>query len=222
MTNLDDVMLDAACLALVINDVDLKEIKSEYSRSVLNERIKGLKNFSSNLYQLINKLGEIEEEMRFEENPELLGVHHYPELKEIDFLPEQQKINLDNYLCRLGLNSYIYPQSLAWRKVAGGDGNKIFEFLINKGIIETYYKVSTDEFGENAEILNQSDMALALRYFLYPDGDFTKDQHGRIFDLNLVLNDDEEGISERDIGYASVYGKLYKIIKERDKKWDRI
>lgn len=45
---------------------------------------------------------------KIEEYPELLGVHHYPEIKELDCISEEDKINLDNFLVGLGFNAYIH------------------------------------------------------------------------------------------------------------------
>lgn len=78
---------------------------------------------------------------KVEEYPELLQVHHYPKLKEIDFLSEEDKIKLDTFLAQLGINFALRGDSAIWRdfidELETKDiSNKILQFLYDNKIVE--------------------------------------------------------------------------------------
>lgn len=87
--------------------------------------------------ELINSLGSIKHEYKtknfleykkLREYPEIIGVHYFSEIKEIDWLTEEEKVNLD----------YILMERQNYSEVWRYD-DKTIEFLMENKIIEKYY-----------------------------------------------------------------------------------
>jgi hypothetical protein len=88
-----------------LKSVDLKELKQQFNREELsefNKQINAVKmrNLGFEIYDLIGQ-------MKKEEYPELLGVHHFPIIKTIAFLSEDEKLKLDKYLLNHRVGEYI-------------------------------------------------------------------------------------------------------------------
>lgn len=94
-------------------------------------------------YEIKEKIYKLLQKKKEEEYPEILDVHYYPCIKDMNFLTKEQQINLDKFLMKkrdykihkftildnLNLNiDYDKPIE-----------DKIIEFLLDKGIIERQY-----------------------------------------------------------------------------------
>lgn len=79
-----------------LESVDLSKLKEQLTREEMNEFTSVL--FNTKGRNLAIEVSDMAKEMKIEEYPQLLGVHRFPILNDIDFLNEQQKIALDKYL----------------------------------------------------------------------------------------------------------------------------
>lgn len=114
-----------------LQTVDLNELRKIYSRHELTEFRKQL--YGVKLRSIAYEVGQMIDEMKKEEYPELLGVHHYPILRKIDFLSEDEKKKLDDFLLAIRPNNYVTG---LWR-VAGSEKSKqIEQFLIDNNVVE--------------------------------------------------------------------------------------
>ncbi|MED2125970.1 hypothetical protein P4V88_02280 [Bacillus thuringiensis] len=118
-----------------LNSISLDDLRKQFNRHELNE-------FKSNLYNtklrsLAYEISKMTDEMKIEEFPQLLGVHHFPILNEIDFLTEEQKINLDKELVRYRVGNYV---SGLWKITRDESKRKqLLKWLLDNGILETKY-----------------------------------------------------------------------------------
>lgn len=127
-----------------MNAVDLQELE-QFSREELTAFTKAYHETSGRY--IISEVNNIIKRKKQEEYPELLGVHHYPELKDIDFLTEEQLIKLDNHLAKnRGTHTSF---SLLGDIVHWNMHEKIYEWLLEKGILirKIHLKCSCDAGG---------------------------------------------------------------------------
>lgn len=111
--------------------IDREELK-KFNRKELIEFSESIWNVKGN--SLWGDVRSIIDAKKLEEYPELLQVHHFPVLKEIDFMTEEQKIKLDERMSGFRVGEYI--GGLA-RFV--NDFKKLQEFLVEKGVAERVY-----------------------------------------------------------------------------------
>lgn len=168
-----------------------------------------------------------------EEYPELLGVHHYPVIKEIDFISEEDKIALDTYLVKLGFRSYIHKYSNAWREVSkhwrGEIGQDVLNFLVEKGIIELLYRV---EVCHEKYTMDKEKMDKYFRYFELEEKSKTQEEWDEYFELTEEIElgtycdecDEDVKITKEMLVKAqnSPGCYVYKLLKERDKSLDNV
>jgi len=214
-----------------LKEININEFK-QFTREELSEFTKILPSYFSFRY-LTSEINDIIENKKLQEYPELLGVHHYPEIKELDYISEEDKIKLDNFLVEWGFGSYLYEYT---PKLTGlfknwSNLSNILEFLASKQILERYYKmyICCDYIIMDEEKINKY-----LRYFeLYKNNDELSKKEWEEFDKlqdELHYNyeycsecDNEIEITEKMImDTINKPNYLYKIIKERDKTFDNI
>jgi hypothetical protein len=100
--------------------------------------------FQKQLYEvkhvsLAYEIGKIIEEKKKAEFPQILGVHHYPELNEITFLSEEVKLQIDNHLLGFRIGNYL---NSFYRFVSDSNKVKLLEdFLVEKEIVEELFIV---------------------------------------------------------------------------------
>jgi len=218
-----------------LKQININEFK-QFTRDELTEFKNELPSYFSFRY-LTSKINQIIENKKKQEYPELLGVHHYPEIKELDYISEENKIKLDNFLVEWGWNSYLHEYTPKLTGIFKNWSNEIvnlsniLEFLASKQILERYYKmyICCDYIIVDEEKINKY-----LRYFeLYKNNDELSEKEWEEFDkLQNKLNynyeycpecDSEIQITEEMImDTINKYSYLYKIIKERDKSYDKI
>lgn len=114
--------------------ISLDGLRSSFSRQDLNE-FKG-ELYNIKLRSLAYEISDMTEQMKLEEFPELLGVHHYPVLKEITFMTEEEKKKLDEQLIRFRVGDYV---SGLWRYTK--KEKELEEFLLEHKVISKRYIV---------------------------------------------------------------------------------
>lgn len=117
--------------------VSIENLRKQFNRHELNT-FKG-QLYDAKLRSLAYEISKTTDEMKKEEFPQLLGVHHFPIINEIDFLTGEQKIELDKELVRYRVGDYI---GSFWRLVRDESRRKqLIEWLLSKGILETKHVV---------------------------------------------------------------------------------
>lgn len=126
-----------------LNGINLEQMSQSYSRKELEEFANSLR--SIELRSLTYDLSKLTKAMKLKEFPELKGVHHYPELRKIDFLSEDEKVKLDNHLVRFRVGNMIAQ----FYEVTYDEGKvqKIIEFLLECGIVEQEFYVMCPRCG---------------------------------------------------------------------------
>lgn len=122
-----------------LQQVDLQELKKQHTRQELNQFLKDLREIP--LRSLSYEIGQLIQEMKEEEYPELLGVHHFPVLREIDFLSEEQKKVLDDLLVRYRIGHYVFP-SVLYRLIP--DRKKVeqlSDWLVENRVVRKEYRL---------------------------------------------------------------------------------
>lgn len=120
-----------------LEGISLDELKKKYTRVELNEFVDKLRNEETRY--LAYEISQLTAEMKKEEFPDLLGVHYFPVIKEMEFLTQDEKIKLDKYLARLR-KGYRADN---WHLVTN-DNNKhipIKDFLLEKEIVSKKFLV---------------------------------------------------------------------------------
>ncbi|WP_049946664.1 hypothetical protein [Bacillus cereus] len=118
-------------------NISIDDLRKQFNRRELNT-FKG-KLYDTKLRSLAYEISKMTDEMKIEEFPQLLGVHHFPIINEIDFLNEEQKIELDKELVRYRVGNYV---SGLWKVTRDEKVRKqLLEWLINKEILETKHAV---------------------------------------------------------------------------------
>lgn len=120
-----------------LESINLDEFRKKYTRAELNQFEEDLR--SIKLRSLSYEIRSITEEMKIQEYPELLGVHHYPILKEITFLSEEEKRKVDEFLIYFKPGR-DYVQSL-WKVIGVDKEKQLIQFLIDKKIVEERHVV---------------------------------------------------------------------------------
>jgi len=174
-----------------LKQININEFK-QFTRDELTEFKNELPSYFSFRY-LTSKINQIIENKKKQEYPELLGVHHYPEIKELDYISEENKIKLDNFLVEWGWNSYLHEYTPKLTGIFKNWSNEIvnlsniLEFLASKQILERYYKmyICCDYIIVDEEKINKY-----LRYFeLYKNNDELSEKEWEEFDkLQNKLN----------------------------------
>ena len=116
--------------------IDLDEVESKLNYSD-TKALYELLNFLTDDSDVEKQFKEILNTKKIAEYPDVLGVHYYPEIKEINFLSEQEKIDLDV----LVKNAIDRPKFQ--RKLSDLD-MPILEWLISKNIMKKDYTFSCD------------------------------------------------------------------------------
>jgi len=212
------------------------DIFNKFTRQELIEFEKELR--SSGKFKYISlDVNKIIEQKKLEEYPELLGVHHYPEIKEIDFLSKEQKVELDEYLYKIGVNKYAYPASPLWRELFGKWDNEIrmsvLQFLENKQIIERYYDIYICDNCDESTGFSYKELSQFIEYFIIKENinnNLSDEEINKYYITEELLNykgccqecgNDKQFTKEELINeIAQTHNRFYKIIKPRDKTYD--
>lgn len=129
------------------NGLDINSFK-DFNREELKEFYNALRDNDRQRY-LSLEIHKLMEEKKKEEFPQLLKVHNYPMLNEIDFLNEEKKVELDRVLLSFGKNSYFGVINRRWFDFIEGFDNKdemaekILKFLLDKNMISRSFEIET-------------------------------------------------------------------------------
>lgn len=205
-----------------MNSIDITKLE-EFNREELSEFAKALR--SSKQRYMALEVDKIIEQKKNEEYPELLGVHHYPELKEIDFLSQEQLIELDNQLAsNRGKNtSFSLKSDIHWDL-----HEKVYDFLVDKGILMK--EIHLECGCGNREWLSKSfDEKLKEQWI-----EDLKKSNDECEPVGLLTEYEFFGYCEECEEYYELgdlseqffenlhFHHFYVKIKERDKRWDSL
>jgi len=217
-----------------LNTININDFK-QYSREELTKFAKELPSYFSFRY-LTSEINEIIEEKKLQEYPELLGVHHYPEIKELNFISEEDKIKLDDFLVEWGWNSYLHEYTPKFRNIFKEYKleivNKILDFLVSKQILDKYYKmyICCDYIIVDEEKINKYLRAFELNERIDLSEE-EREEHCELYNrldyLNFVdfcpeCDNEVEITKELIMETVNNPSYLYKIIKQRDKTYDNV
>ncbi|PGC56586.1 hypothetical protein COM24_07180 [Bacillus toyonensis] len=118
-----------------LKTVDISELKQQYTRKELITLSESIR--TSDLRSLWHEIYKLTEQLKLEEFPELLGVHNFPVLKKIDFMTENQKIELDKKLVSFRVGNY-----LPYLGRYTDEHKKLEEFLLENEMVEKEYVVT--------------------------------------------------------------------------------
>lgn len=133
-----------------LKTVDISELKQQYTRKELITLSESIR--TSDLRSLWHEIHKLTEEMKTQEFPELLGVHRFPILKEIDFMTEEEKIELDKKLVGFNVGHY-----LPYLGRYTNEHKKLEQFLLENNVVEKQYVVTCPCCGGNEWLSNTLD-----------------------------------------------------------------
>lgn len=203
-----------------LEGIDLDKMKQEHTRLEL-------KKFSRDLYNLkvrslAYEVRKIVDEMKIKEFPQLLGVHHFPIINNVDFLTENEKIELDKFLVKHRVGDYVGG---LWHITRNESKRKqLEEWLFQNGVIEEVYAVlcSHCHNGHISKILTHEEKSqLEINFKRYKEtadyNDYEKIE--RVIEYICMECD-----HETEIDYISElhYKELYKMKLERDTSLDNV
>lgn len=216
-----------------LDEIPTEELE-KYSRSELKEFQKELQKLSYPR-ALPLEVDKIINEKKIKEFPELLGVHHYPIIKELTCLSDEDKINLDKHLYTIGFNRIIQKGSLTWEALTKywtvEVQEKVLQFLVEQGILKRMYRLS---ICHDVITLSEKEVNDYLTYFYLKKNfkQLRKEELDTFYKLEDDLEvqypcmfcDEEVEVQEDDIQEVLVnkYTHIYRIIKERDTSLDDV
>lgn len=215
---LEEIKDNYNCFIDFLNSIDLEKLKEKYDRKTLEK-------FANDLYKLEipdipYQIWKLTEEKKKEEYPKLLGVHHYPELKEINFLTEENKIKLDDYLGNLGVGKYI----LNLYRFVGQNKNfsKLTKFLLDKGIIEERFLLRCPECDETeiSKVLTKEELNEVKEVIENNNAEKLEEMNYKNIIFFSCMNCEEE--INWDNFNENWISTNYILVKERDKSLDNI
>ncbi len=218
-----------------LNNVDVKALE-KFSREELMEFEKELRSATKYRY-LTGDVNAIILEKKKQEFPELLGVHHFPCIKKIDFLSEEDKIKLDKYLSQFRCGAYIHMESIGWTDLSKRWGKetsrKVLEFLHAEGVTKRYRQLY---LCCNNSILQEEVLEKLLRFYdlRHRNKSLNESEYAEYCELEEFYEenshkmcedcDEEVELTEKRINeiLSSDNNHLYKIIIPRDTKLDNV
>lgn len=117
----------------ISNEIDLEDVK-KLSYQEVKEFFKLIIYMSND--ETTSNVKEIMEAKKAELYPEILGVHYFKEIKEIDFISEEEKVKLDRLLSK---------RNIKIDEINSLD-EKVIKFLLEKKILEKIYIVSCGHY----------------------------------------------------------------------------
>lgn len=151
--------------------------------------------------------------MKKEEFPQLLGVHHYPELAEIDFISEKKKIELDKYLCMIRKGQYVFQ---FWKYT--NDTDRLRDILLKKGIIGKVYHMNCSCHRDEVltDKMTWEEIEQIKAAIINKDDDFLEEFYDGLYCHKC---EDFEEYSEWNDRYVK---EQYILIKDRDSSLDNV
>ncbi|PFU84654.1 hypothetical protein COK91_03120 [Bacillus cereus] len=200
--------------------VSIEDLRKQFNRHELNT-------FKSNLYNtklrsLAYEISKMTDEMKIEEFPQLLGVHHFPILNEIDFLTEEQKINLDKELVGYRVGNYV---SGLWKITRDESKRKqLLKWLLDNGILETKHAALCPycHSGNVTDIMTTQEKDKLDSMFSDYKKVYDEDLEEKLQDiLENVCMECDSFTEVDDLKLEELkYTEYYQMKKERDKSLD--
>ncbi len=187
--------------------IDYIQIDRNYNYLEAKEMLKDL--YSVLGFKEVNDFLKRKKEREY---PEILGVHYFPEIKEINWLSEEEKIELD---CELARNKYK-------AKLFNYD-KKVIDFLIEKEIVEKQY-IFACHHNCWSKIISEDKFNLFKKYWENPNS-LTEEECKKIGCGTFYIDCDYDGeyeISSLDDSEEFLEDVRYKVIKEPDMTLDRL
>lgn len=158
---------------------------------------------------------------KVEEFPELLGVRHYPIIKEMEILSEDEKVKLDKHLAMLKYGNYVF--SLYRSGYPYTKEMIVIDWLMERGVIEKCSALLCPGCGGDAVTgyMNKEDenkLVHALKMY--------KEERTEVEGFELYegyCNECGEDIEVDEINLNNLrYSYRYKLIMERDTSLDNV
>ncbi|WP_121616595.1 hypothetical protein [Virgibacillus halodenitrificans] len=198
-----------------LENIDLNSLRNNFSRQELND-------FKNKLYDikirsLPYEISNMTKEMKEEEYPELLGIHHYPILKEIDFLTEKEKMDLDNFLVKF-IPNRDFVQTF-WKVVKSPKKTELLKkYLIEKGVVEERYVVKCPNCHQgHLSKMMSNEKKEELKTLLHNKATYYKLEPY----LNFICDDCFDELDPYEIDEFSMQTYLI-LVMERDKSLDHV
>lgn len=158
--------------ATFLESIDL----SSYTRQELMELKSQLGNIK--MRNISFEMSDRIKEMKEEEFPQLRSVHHFPELTEIDFMSEKNKIALDNYLCMVRKGNYVFNLYKFTN-----NKERLQQFLVEKGVLEKVYRVSCPHHYNETLVngLSKQKLEEFKQAVLTKNTEFFEDEHDELY-----------------------------------------
>lgn len=215
--HLEEIINTYKEFASYLEKVDLDEMKKTCSR----EELTALKNElqSIKIKNVPLSISEIITEKKKEEYPELLGVHHYPILKEIDFLTETEKIKVDEHLSRLRIGNRVFGLQRVVNSTKKVE--MIQEFLVERRVVELNYtaicpKCSSGNLSRELEPAEKNELEAALKDIHCANRNEIIEKY-----LEYICFDCDEEVDIYQLKKV-YFTNIAKMIMEREKRLDNI
>jgi len=200
-----------------LNGIDLESIKQKHTRAELKEFSKQLYNVK--VRSLAYEVNQTAEEMKKEEFPQLLGVHRYPIINEMEFLTENQKIELDKFLVMIRKGGYV---SGLWKISNKAEViKKIEQYLIEKGVVEEQFVVNCPNCsGERMSSMMNTEEKAKLEALLSKEPSWERYEELEGL-LHYVCNECDTELNLEKIKVQNIkYKTFLKLVMERDTTLD--
>lgn len=205
-----------------LDGIDLSKVEDNYTREEIKNIIQEIQDVK--LRYITLELGKIEEKMKEEEYPEILGVHHFPIIKEITFLTDKQKLELDKYLVRFRVATYLSKTGLY--RIVYEKADQLLEWLEDKGVVEVGYLLSCFKCREdNIGKLTKEEKDLFEEYFNKYQETKGYDYYEKMEELTRGYCTECDSSLDEMLDYGigkPYYEPIYKIIMERDTTYDNV
>jgi hypothetical protein len=205
-----------------IESVDLQALRATYSREEL-------KAFEQSLHEmtvpsLSFEISKLTDQMKKQEFPQLLSVHRYPLINEINFLTQSEKEALDKHLMLIRSGNPVYN---LYRVVRDFNKQKMLEaWLLEKQIVEPRYMATCFDCGTGyitQEMNKEKKDALLADFNAYKDGSKASDEDGEslLSSFEMLCYECEEGFELDNLRKLNFKENLY-LIADRDKSLDNV
>lgn len=198
------------------SNIDLEDVK-KLSYQEVKEFFKLI--IYMNNDETTSNVKEIMEAKKAELYPEILGIHYFKEIKEIDFISEEEKIKLDRLLSKRNIK----------RNEINSLDEKVVNFLLEKKILEKNYVVSCSHYHnfDCQERVFTSEKVEKLKSYWkkLSNGEETTDEEDEELNcgcFELYCDYDRIEITNLEEFEEHLYEIRYKLIKNPDRTLDNL
>lgn len=201
-----------------IGSINVEEMAKKYTRKELSEFVDELRKID--LISLEYKVSEQIQKKKEEEYPEILSVHCYPVIKEMDFLSEKEKLMLDKLLMMIGKGNYVYGLQ---RKLGSIEKIKMVEdFLIEREVVEAKYycKCPGCGSGDISSELTLNEKEELEKVFKEPEHECREEMIET--KLEYICLDCESDVGDFDNLKELTFRRVCKLVVDRDRSLDNV